>query len=213
MTNLDSVLKSKDITLPYRQGYGLSSSHAWENWTIKKKLSTEELMLLNWCWRRLESPLESKEIKLTNLKGNQPWTLFGRTDAEALILWPPAANSWLIGNTLMLGKTEGRRSGHQRMRQLDGISDSMDMNSSKLGDAEGQGNLTCCSSWGHKKLDTTWRLNNRHLHQLKYCSPIFWGLYYLRQKFCIFFIPCRKSRTQCLGKRQADYIEENLYLC
>ena len=48
----------------------------------------------------------------------------------------------LIGNTLMLGKTEGRRSGHQRMRQLDGISDSMDMNSSKLGDAEGQGNLT-----------------------------------------------------------------------
>ena len=66
---------------------------------------------------------------------------------------------------------------------------------------------------GHKKLDTTWRLNNRHLHQLKYCSPIFWGLYYLRQKFCIFFIPCRKSRTQCLGKRQADYIEENLYLC
>ena len=72
MTNLDSVLKSKDITLPYRQGYGLSSSHAWENWTIKKKLSTEELMLLNWCWRRLESPLESKEIKLTNLKGSQP---------------------------------------------------------------------------------------------------------------------------------------------
>ena len=100
----------------------------------KKKLSSEELRLLNWCWRRLESPLESKEIKPTNLKGNQPWILFGRTDAEAeaLIHRPPAANSWLIGKTLMLGKTEGRRSRQQRMRWLDGITYSKDMNVRKL---------------------------------------------------------------------------------
>ena len=116
-----------------------------------------------------------------------------------------------LEKTLMLGKTEKRTTedemvgwhyllkGHEREKTLR--------------DGEGRGNLTCCSPWGHKKLDTTWRLNNRHLHQLKYCSPIFWGLYYLRQKFCIFFIPCRKPRTQCLGKRQADYTEENLYLC
>ena len=95
MTNLDSVLKSKDITLPYRQGYGLSSSHAWENWTIKKKLSTEELMLLNWCWRRLESPLESKEIQPVHCEGDQPWDFFGRNDAkaESPVLWPPHEKS------------------------------------------------------------------------------------------------------------------------
>ena len=56
----------------------------------------------------------------------------GRTDAEAPILWPPNAKSSLIGKDLMLGKTEGRRRGRQRMRCLDGITDSMDMNLSQL---------------------------------------------------------------------------------
>ena len=62
---------------------------------------------------------------------------------------------------LMLGKLEGRRrGGRQRIRWLDGITDSMDMNLSKLGDSEGQGSLACCSPWGCKELDMTEQLNN-----------------------------------------------------
>ena len=63
----------------------------------------------------------------------------------------------------MLAKTEGKRKrGQQRMSGFDGITDSMDMSLSTLGDSEGQGSLGCCSSWGHKQLDTTWQLNNNN---------------------------------------------------
>ena len=62
-----------------------------------------------------------------------------------------------------LGKTEGRRRGWQRMKWMDGITDSMDMNLSKLGDGEGQGSQACCSPCGHKELDTTKQLNNNNL--------------------------------------------------
>ena len=79
--------------------------------------------LKNWCFRiammekTLESPLDCKEIKPVNPKGNQSWIFIGRTDAEneALILWPPDVQSQLMGKTLMLGKIEGRRRrGQQR---------------------------------------------------------------------------------------------------
>ena len=81
----------------------------------------------------LESPLDFREIKPVNLKGNQSSTVIGRTDAEAEtpVLWPPDAKSQLMEKTLMLGKMEGKRR-WQRMRWLDGITDSMDMNLIKL---------------------------------------------------------------------------------
>ena len=66
-----------------------------------------------------------------------------------------------LEKALMLGKIEGRRRGRQRMRWLDGITDSMDMSLSKLGDSEGQGSLACCCLWGDKELDTTELLNNK----------------------------------------------------
>ena len=79
----------------------------------------------------LEHPLDSKEIKPVNPKGNQPQILIERTDAEAEApkLWPLDVNNDLLENTLMLGRIEGkRRRGKQRMKWLDSITDSMDMN-------------------------------------------------------------------------------------
>ena len=88
--------------------------------------------------KTLKSPLKGKEIKPINPKGNQPCILFRRTDAEAEgpILWTPDAKNCSLEKTLILGKTEGRRrKRQQRMRWLDGITDSMDITA---GDDEGQ---------------------------------------------------------------------------
>ena len=114
------------------QSYGFSSSDAWM-WELNYK---ESWVLKNWCFwtvvleKTLESPLDCKEIKPVNPKGNQSWIFIGRTDAEAEtpILWPPDAKNWLLGKDLMLGKIKGRRwRGWRRMRWLDGITNSMGM--------------------------------------------------------------------------------------
>ena len=80
--------------------------------------------------KALDSSLDSKEIQPVHPKGNQSWVFIGRTDVEAEtpILWPPDVKSYSLEKTLMLGKIESRRRrGQQRMRWLDGITDSMDM--------------------------------------------------------------------------------------
>ena len=101
-----------------------------------RKLNTEELMLLNYGVG--EDSWESLGLQgypTSHPKGNLSWVFFGRNDAEAEtpVLWPPHAKSWLIGKTLMLGGIGGRRrQGRQRMRWLDGTTDSMDVSLSEL---------------------------------------------------------------------------------
>ena len=86
-----------------------------------------------WCWKRLKAGEgDNREIKPINPKGDQPWIFIGRTDAEAPTVWPPDAKSQLIRKTQMLRKIEGKRRGQQRLRWLDSITNTMDMNLSKL---------------------------------------------------------------------------------
>ena len=92
-------------------------------------------MLFNWVLEKtLKSPLDCKEIQPANPKGNQSWMFTERTDAEAEtpILWLPDAKNWLIRKDLMLARVEGRIRGWQRMRWLDGMTNSMDMSFRKL---------------------------------------------------------------------------------
>ena len=149
--HLDSILKSRDITLPTKvctvKAMVFSVvMYTCESWTKRFGcLSAIDLdqgwALKNWSFwtvmleKTLESPSDCKGIKPVNPKGNQFWIFIGRTDAEveASTLWPSDMKRWLTEKkTLMLGKIEcKRRRARQRMRWLDGITDSMDMSLSK----------------------------------------------------------------------------------
>ena len=111
MTNLDIILKSRDVTLPIKVYLVKAMVFpvvmcGCESWTIKKaehwRIDAFELC----CWRKLLSPLNCKEIQPVHPKGNQSWILIERTDAEAEtpILWPPDAKNWLIWKDPDAGK-------------------------------------------------------------------------------------------------------------
>ena len=169
MTNLDSILKSRDITLPTRVRLVKAMvfpvvMYGCESWSVKKaehrRIDGFEL----WCWRRLlrvpwtarrsnQSILKeiSSECSLEGMMLKLKLQYFGhlmrRVDS--------------LEKTLMLGGIGGRRKrGWQTMRWLDGITDSMEVKFEwTLGVGNGQGGLACCDSWGLKESDTTERLN------------------------------------------------------
>ena len=124
----------------------------------------------NWCFwtvaleKTLERPLNSKEIKPVNLKGNQSWISIGRTDAETEvpIIWPSDAKSWLIRKDPDPGKDWGQEEKGTTEDEMVGWHHRLNGHEFEqtLGDSEGQGSLACCSPWARKELDMTEQLNN-----------------------------------------------------
>ena len=163
MTILDRVKKQRHYFAnkgPYSQSYGFSSSLILI-WVLEHK---EDWIPKNWCFlivvleKILGSPLDSGEIKPVHPKGNQSWIFIRRTDAEAEapILWPPDAKSWLIGKD-----SDDEKDWRQEEKVV--TEDEMVwwhqwVNGHEFeqapGNGKGQGNLACCSSWRHK--NQTW---------------------------------------------------------
>ena len=173
MTNLDSIFKNRDTTLPTKVCIVKVMvlpvvMCIWESWTIKKAEHQRVDAFELWCWRRLESLLDSKEIKPINPEGDQPWIFIVRTDAEAEaeapILWAPDMKSWLIGKEPGAGKGWGQEKKRATEDEMVGWHHLFKghwvwVNS---GDSEEQGSLACCSPWGFKESDTTKQLNKNN---------------------------------------------------
>ena len=177
MTNLDSLLKSRDITVPIKihivKTMLFSSNHELM-WDLDNK---EDWASKNVCFwtvvlETLESPLDSNEIKSVKPNRNQSWIFTGRADAkaEAPILWPPDVKNWLIGKYPDAGKD-------WRQEEKGMIKDEMvewhhQLNGYEFeqapGVGDGQGSLECYSPWGHKELDTVEPLNWTELSSTKF---------------------------------------------
>ena len=166
--NLDSILKSRDITLPTKVHlvkttvypvimYGCEFDYK-ESWVQK-----------NWCFwtvvleKTLESPLDCKEIKSVHPKGNQSWIFIGRTDAKAEtpILWLPDVKSWPLGKDPDAGKDWRQKKKGMTEDEMVGWHHRLDGHEFEQGPGvgNGQGSLACCSPWGCKESDMTEWLN------------------------------------------------------
>ena len=177
MTNLKSILKSRDITLPTRVRLVKAMvfpvvMYGCESWTIKKaeyrRIDAFELR----CWRRLlrvpwtvlektlESHLDSKKIKLVHPEGNQSWIFIGKTDAqvETPMLWPLDVRIWPIGKYSDAGK-DWRMTEYNWLYEYEF--------EQALGVDVRQGSLASCSPWDCKELDSTELLNWTELVYIK----------------------------------------------
>ena len=122
----------------------------------------------NWCFqivvleKTFEGPLDSKEIKPINPKGNKSWIFIRKTDAEAAILWPPHAKSWHIGKNSDAGRHWGQEekgATEDEMVARHHWLDGHELSKLQEMDGDGQGGLVCCSPRGRKASDTTEQLN------------------------------------------------------
>ena len=156
MTNLDSILKSRDITLPTKVRLVKAMvfpvvMYGCESWTMKKAE----------CRRILNCGVGEDSWEFLGLQGYQPWDFFGGKDAEAetAVLWPPHAKTWLIGKDSDAGRDWGQEKGTTES-EMAGWHHWLDGRESGWtpGVGDGQGGLACCDSWGCKELDTTERL-------------------------------------------------------
>jgi len=167
-TNLNSILKSRDIMLPtkvciIKAMVFLVVMYGCESWTIKKaehwRIDAFELC----CWRRLESSLDCKEIQPVHPKGNQSWIFIGRTDAEAEtpILWPADVKNSFIGKDPDTGKDWRQEEKGMTEDEMVGWHHLLNGHEFEpaLGIGDRQGSLGYCNPWGHKESDTTERLN------------------------------------------------------
>ena len=151
MTNLDSILKSRDITLPSKVCLVKAMvfpvvMDGCESWTIKKAECRRIDVFELWCWRKLfESRLDCKEIQSVNPKGNQSWIFTGRTDAEAPILWSPDAKNRLLGKDPDAGKDWKQEEKGRTEDEMVGWYHWLDGHEFEqaLGVGDGQGSLVC----------------------------------------------------------------------
>ena len=167
MTNLDSILKSRDITLPTKGHLVKAMVFPVVMWELDYK---ESWAPKNWCFwtvvleKALESPLDFKEIQPLWPKGNQSWVFIGRTDAEAEtpILWPPDVKNWLIRKDPDSGRDWGQEEKGTTEDKMAGWHHWLNGHGFGWtpGVGDGQGGLVCCGSWGHKESDKTEWLNS-----------------------------------------------------
>ena len=160
MTNLDSILKSREITLPTKVHTVKAMEFpivmlGCDNWTTKKAECRR-----NWCFwtvvleKTLQSPLDCKEIQLVCSKGDRSWVFFGRNDAKAEtpVLWPPHAKSWLIGKDSDARRDWGQEEKGTTEDKMAGWHHWLDGHEFEWtpGVGDGQGGLVCCDPWGRR---------------------------------------------------------------
>ena len=164
MTNLDSIFKSRDITLltkvhPVNAMVFPVVMYGFESWTVKKaerrRIDAFEL----WCWRRLlRVPWTARRSSQTILKEISPGiSLEGMMVKLTPVLWPPHAKSWLIGKDSDAGRDSRQEEKGTTEDEMAGWHHWLDGHESgwTLGVGDGQGGLACCDSWGRKESDTT----------------------------------------------------------
>ena len=179
MTNLDSILKSRDITLPTKVCLVKAMvfpivTYGCESWTGNKAEHWRTDAFKLWCWRRL------LRVPWTARRSNQPWILVGKTDAKAetSVFWSSHGNSWLIGKVPDAGKDLHRRRGCQRMRWLDGITDAMTWTWANFRRWWGRGRPGVLQSMGSQRVRHEWVSEQQQQHSQLAEIPLLLGLPY-----------------------------------